>query len=67
MKNGWCPENRKPLAKRMKTEDSNEPGIHPRERERRDDGEDEDDATEMAEYHIKPFEKRRKSKVQSCS
>ena len=37
------------------------------ERERRDDGEDEDDATEMAEYHIKPFEKRRKSKVQSGS
>ena len=31
MKNGWCQENRKPLAKRMKTEDSNEPGIHSRD------------------------------------
>ena len=30
MKNGWCPENREPLAKRMKTEDSSEPDIHSR-------------------------------------
>ena len=31
MKNGWCPENREYLAKRMKTEDSNVPGMHPRD------------------------------------
>ena len=29
MKNGWCPENREPLAKRMKIEESIESDIHP--------------------------------------
>ena len=85
MKNGWCRENREPLAKRMKTEESNESDIHTDDniedneaflqlwkgvksnckdkfdkiyQKYRDDGEDEDDATEMTEDRIKPFEKR---------
>ena len=85
MKNGWCPENREPLAKRMKIEESIESDIHPNDniedntaflRLRKgvksnckdkfdkiyqkyiDDGEDEDDATEMTADRIKPYEKR---------
>ena len=79
MKNGWCPENREPLAKRMKIEESIESDIHPDDniaflrlwkgvksncKDKFDEiyqkyiDEDEDDATEMTEARIKPYEKQ---------